>query len=290
MLYNYNGTNVTKCLCDCDCGKKDVIKSQYNIEHLSTEYTSCGCQKRNVVIKSHGKDITGKKFNLLTINKIFWTEYDEPMVLCTCDCGNTNVLLRKHEVQSGHTKSCGCLMHKETTKDTCKNWAGYVSEYGVKAIKPLYKNKSRKWIWEWECPICHSHFEMLPAKIVNGHTTSCGCKKQSNGEQLIKHILDEFNIEYIPQYKFEDCKNKYVLKFDFAILKNSEVFCLFEYDGIQHFEPVPFFGGELGFIETKNRDNIKNEYCIINDIPLYRFSNKEDYSTIKQKITNIIYP
>lgn len=289
MLYNYNNTNKTKYLCDCDCGNKNILRSS-SLSRKYTQYTSCGCAKADSVRESIGLDITNKKFGRLFVKQIIWDRYDVPMVKCDCDCGTIDILLRKSDVQSGHTQSCGCLHKEIISKTNYKNWDGYISDYGVKAIKPLYKNNTGQWIWEWECPLCHNKFEMLPAKIANNHTTSCGCKIQSNGEQLIKNILDENDIKYIPQYKFENCKNKYVLKFDFAIFKDDEVFCLFEYDGLQHFKPIEFFGGEKGFQNTQERDKIKNDYCLENHIPLYRFKYDEDLNIIKNRIMNIIYP
>jgi hypothetical protein len=60
-----------------------------------------------------------------------------------------------------------------------------------------------------------------------------------------------------------------------------------EYDGIQHFESVDYFGGELGFINTQMRDNIKNEYCKNNNIKLIRIPYW-DYENIDQILTGHI--
>lgn len=55
------------------------------------------------------KDLTGQKFNLLTVkgmaqrNPIYWE--------CVCDCGNTT-LVRTSNLTGGKVKSCGCLQHK----------------------------------------------------------------------------------------------------------------------------------------------------------------------------------
>ena len=48
-----------------------------------------------------------------------------------------------------------------------------------------------------------------------------------------------------------------------------------EYDGEQHFNPDKFYGGKKGFFEIQKRDNIKNNYCNINNINLIRVSFKE---------------
>ena len=107
---------------------------------------------------------------------------------------------------------------------------------------------------------------------------------------MIKIILEKYNIEFIQQYSFDDCKYKNKLKFDFAVIKDGKVFYLIEYDGKQHFEPIEFFGGIKSFIETLKRDKIKNEYCENNNIPLLRLKYTLTKEEIEKEITNIIYP
>jgi hypothetical protein len=48
-----------------------------------------------------------------------------------------------------------------------------------------------------------------------------------------------------------------------------------EYQGRQHYEPVPFFGGEGGFQKTKERDTLKANLCSENGITLLLFSYNE---------------
>ena len=67
--------------------------------------------------------------------------------------------------------------------------------------------------------------------------------------------------------KFDDCRNKNPLPFDFY-LPNYNI-CI-EFDGRQHYLPIFYFGGEKMLNYTKNNDNIKNEYCLNNNIKLVR--------------------
>jgi len=55
----------------------------------------------------------------------------------------------------------------------------------------------------------------------------------------VSYLLD---IEYIKQKRFEKCRNKLPLPFDFYL--PNENICI-EYDGIQHFKPIDYFGGVL---------------------------------------------
>lgn len=58
-----------------------------------------------------------------------------------------------------------------------------------------------------------------------------------------------------------------------------------EYNGIQHYKSVKFFGGDDGLKITKKRDNIKKQYCKNNNINYKIISYKDN---IKNKIIKII--
>ena len=102
----------------------------------------------------------------------------------------------------------------------------------------------------------------------------------------------ELNVEYEEQYTFNDCKSdkEYPLYFDFAIFKNDKLLCLIEYDGSQHYIENELFGGAEAFRETKKRDRIKDEYCQLNNITLYRFPYTMTNNEIREKITKIVNP
>lgn len=91
------------------------------------------------------------------------------------------------------------------------------------------------------------------------------CERYYYGEKLVQTYLDENKISYIPQYKFNNCKNKNALPFDFYL---SDLNTCIEYQGKQHYEPVDLFGGEDGFEYRKQNDKIKREYCLRNNIRL----------------------
>ena len=287
MLYNYNNTNRTKCLCDCDCGNTDILRESYQLTHAID--SSCGCGKKEYIRKSCGKEINGQKFGKLLILDTLW-DNNPPMVYCYCDCGNT-ILLNKKDVQTGHTKSCGCLKIDIFNEINNVNHSGEISDYGITILNKSSKNKYNQQLWNCKC-FCGNIFEELPARILNGHVRSCGCLKTSSGELLIKNILNNNNINYKQEYTFPDCKglNNYVLRFDFGIIRDNNLKCLFEFDGQQHFYPIEFFGGEKGYQDTKIRDNIKNQYCNIHNIPLYRFNYKMRKQEIEDKIINILNP
>ena len=113
------------------------------------------------------------------------------------------------------------------------------------------------------------------------------CKNNYKGELKIRDFLEEIGEVFETQYKFKDCRNIFELPFDFYLPKYN--LCI-EYDGIQHFEPIEFFGGELSLEERKLKDSIKDKFCENNNINLLRISYKDIKNIneiIKQKIANL---
>jgi len=154
-------------------------------------------------------------------------------------------------------------------------------------------NKVHKKIYNYDCVIyttnkskikiiCpnHGYFYQRP----NNHLMGEGCPhcKISKGEKEIMSYLSTNNVIYIHEKIFDDCVYKNKLPFDFYLPEYNT--CI-EYDGIQHFESIDFFGGISVLKDTKKRDKIKNEYCENNNIKLLRIKYTENVSEkIKQFI------
>lgn len=131
-------------------------------------------------------------------------------------------------------------------------------------IQSIYKNAQTKLIII--CPT-HGTFYQTPSKHLNGQ--GCPKCKSSKGEVAISNVLHTMNIYFETEYKFNDCVSNKSLPFDFYIPKHN--ICI-EYDGIQHFKPIEYFGGECGLKSTQTRDNIKTKYCKDNLIKLIRIA------------------
>ena len=87
----------------------------------------------------------------------------------------------------------------------------------------------------------------------------------------------DFGFKYEFQKRFEDCKDKKQLPFDFYL---PDYNCCIEYDGRQHFQAIEYWGGEEVFQLTQFHDQIKNDYCKENNIRLIRIKYDEDVSEV----------
>jgi len=98
-------------------------------------------------------------------------------------------------------------------------------------------------------------------------------KGRSKGELSIIKFLEAHSINYEYQKRFSDCSYKRPLIFDFWL---PDFNIIIEYDGIQHFQPVEYFGGVDALNEQKNKDNIKDNWCLSKGIKIVRISYTDD--------------
>lgn len=281
---NENSRPRTYVKCTCDCGN-DVFIPSDKLYKKDASCMECALKRR---AKCFETDERGMKFGRLTIIDID-RSVRPSVAICECECGNV-VRINKTDVVNGHTLSCGCLHKERTAESNTKDYSGYVSPYGVEILDKTKKNEHGTWEYNCKCPLCGKIFQSIPCKIIEGSVTSCGCKRESSGEQLIAYILDINQIDYEKQKRFLECKNIYTLPFDFAIIKNGHVFGLIEYDGKQHEESVDFFGGQEAFLCRKRNDEIKNDFCKENNIPLLRLTHKDTEQEIENKILSFCNP
>ena len=124
-------------------------------------------------------DILGKKFNRLkVVKRLKKNSRGEVIFLCTCECGN-NIEVRKWNLTSGNTKSCGCLK-----SETSSNLGKSHTTHGMRYTK-IYK------IWESMKRRCDS-------KV---------CERYMNyGDRGIKYV-DSWK-EFVPFYEWA-IKNGY---------------------------------------------------------------------------------
>jgi hypothetical protein len=122
----------------------------------------------------------------------------------------------------------------------------------------------------------HGLFEQL----LHSHKSGIGCPKcsTSRGETSIINYLIKKEIIYFHQEVVTYLNKKHI--FDFY-LPNYNLFI--EYDGEQHFKSIDYFGGDDEFKKIIHNDNLKNEYCKLNNINLLRIP----YTEFK-KIENIL--
>ena len=147
-----------------------------------------------------------------------------------------------------------------------------VSSIGCEFVKRYTKEGTRSTIIEFICPH-HGLQKVYWTNLVK--RKSCPQCKEYNRQnskltQKVEKFLIENNIQYIKEYKFEKCKDKRELPFDFYLVdKNIAI----EVNGRQHYEKA-YFGNCNDYVASKKleytqkHDLIKYKFCLENNIKL----------------------
>lgn len=195
------------------------------------------------------------------------------------NCSKLDMLCKNnHEMSTSLSNimvGYGCITYAGLKKYTIEEVRESFEKEGYTLLSTEYVNASCH--LDFICSKGHVH------KIAYTHFLSgqgCGICKESRGERAITKILadDEKIASFVREKRFNDCRNKLPLPFDFYVtLKNGKKF-LIEFDGEQHFVPSPKINGSFitnpqqNLEKIQNNDIIKTNYCNSNKISLLRIS------------------
>jgi len=147
--------------CRCDCGKECYAPST----QLTQGYKkSCGCLRQPEL-----KDYVGKRFGKLVVQKYAGKREGVHRWLCLCDCGK-ETLVGQTSLQSGKTKSCGCLGNPPA-----QDILG--QQFGDLTVIAYDGNRDGMYYWRCRCK-CGKEAVVRQDNLLQGHTKSCGCRQK----------------------------------------------------------------------------------------------------------------
>ena len=187
-----------------------------------------------------------------------------------------------------HMRGQGCPKCKF---DSQRNLHGFddIKTYFLTKAKEVHGDKydyskvELEYISQKVCIICPVHGEFW--QIPNAHLQGVGCPqcgyRKQNCELKIAEILKSNGITYKRHAKFEWLGRQNV---DFYL---PDYNIAIEYQGLQHFKPIKFYGGEKAFDKTIERDKRKYMLCKENNLKLMYVSfEKELPKTYLDEIYN----
>lgn len=233
------------------------------------------------------EDLTNQKFGRLTVIKRAPNKNGRTAWYCRCDCGNEKIVISK-SLKDGNTKSCGCyhkeVVGKQFSKDITNQRFG-----NLVALEPTEDRKHGSVVWKCLCDCGNYHYTTAEL-LLRENTQSCGCIR-SRGNAKINSILQQSNYSFSKEYFVFIDNIRYA--FDFAIFEDNKIKCFIEYDGILHFEQDSYHGwnNSKNWKKTHLNDEIKNNYCQKNNIPLIRIPytelNKIDLKYLQERIEEV---
>ena len=134
-------------------------------------------------------------------------------------------------------------------------------------LQEYIQAKIKIWVM---CKKCGHKWLASPDGLLSGN--GCPNCRSSKNEKKIFDVLINLGYSITKQKKYSDCRDQLPLPFDFYI---DNLNILIEYDGEQHYIPIPY--GSMSLEEAKyqlqirqKHDSIKTAYCQNNNIPLIR--------------------
>lgn len=171
-------------------------------------------------------------------------------------CGNTFLMEANSFLQGRRCPKCqhiaGMIKHRKSDSEFKSDIAKkYGNEYTV--LGHYTKNNVKVKVRHNKCG---NEWGVLPANLLYGF--GCPACSLSHGEQMIRRFLVKRHITFEPQKKFEGLVDTSNLSYDFFL---PEYGVLIEYQGIQHYKPVEWFGGDKAFSKQVNHDLLKKKYA-----------------------------
>lgn len=185
------------------------------------------------------------------------------------------------QAASNHLKGHGCpnCTYNNGNIENFINKANLIHNNKYIYDKAIYKQNKTKLIIT--CPK-HGDFNQTPDKHLN-RNYGCPICKESKGERRVRAFLESNLINFNSQHTFSDCRLIDELPFDFYL---PEFNTCIEYHGIQHYEPVKFFGGVNKFKEQQKRDKQKEKYCKTKGVKLIKIKYTQNVDAVLTKFIN----
>jgi len=242
------------------------------------EITNQDIEERTKKFISKYEPIYGNKYDY---SNVIYTRSDEKVELI-CKKHGKFLIRASHHMEGKGCKKCSYESLSKNNTQTIDEFINLSRKihgnfYDYSEVKYINNKTKVKII----CPD-HGHFDQTP----HSHKYGYGCPECNitTGERKVSVALQNLNIKYEFQKIFDDCIYNQKLKFDFYLPDYST--CI-EFDGIQHFESIEYFGGYENFIKRKERDKVKNDYCESNGIYLLRIPYFE--YNIEYSIKNFLF-
>ena len=121
------------------------------------------------------------------------------------------------------------------------------------------------WLLQYDDPKTRKHYNFEWQASISNRVRGANCPFliTYRGENCIKQYLQKNHISFNTQQKFSDLlgAGDGQLSYDFSIPYEKYGYILIEYNGIQHYESVEYWGGEAALKKQKEHDKRKRDYA-----------------------------
>lgn len=254
---------------------------------------SCANKSRGAASKTRA----GMKYTRWNVELVqAWLNENKPGWSITGDYKNAStptgfICEKGHEIEmrwkdiKGRGDNCPICSRQARTK-TQKEFDKEVYDLTNGEYFPIGEYKGNKVKVDILHTKCMEIYSVRPdVFLTNG--SRCSCESESRGQKAMRNILQAKGFNFAEEVRFDQCRYKSTLPFDFVVYKddNKTIDFIIEVDGEFHRQSI--MGSDLE--GTQLRDSIKTKYCEENEIPLLRIEyNDGDTSNFQQELEGIL--
>ena len=263
----YKGSNIKVCII---CFKHGEFW-QTPASHLNgngckkcfNEYVGEKCRKNNDIFLKELNNLYGNKYDYSKV------EYVNAKTKVCIICPKHGEFWQTPD-NLLHNHSCQKCSNEKVGKINSINAIDFI-EKARKIHKEKYDYSKVNYV-NYETKVCiicpiHGEFWQTPDSHLSGN--GCQICNESKLEREINNLLIENNIQFERQKKFDwlgrQSLDFYIPEYNVAI----------ECQGLQHYKPIKYWGGEEGLNKRKKMDIIKYNKCVENKITLLYYSNSK---------------
>lgn len=253
--------------CVCDCGK-EVNKSEFSFLEKKHRYCTEAIRRnrkdRWLYREYEKKDQCGLKTaqeekKKKTYKRVFDPNYDIDYI------GTIHESLEVLECIDDHYEEIHSI------SDARKKGGGTYYVYKLYRCRYYLCGKEKKFK--------SSEFS-INSSAYNGYQSNayCDCHPTSSFQWIVTKLLKKNGISYRVEVSFPELYgvgHVNLLRYDFGIYdEDSNIKCLIECQGEQHYKPVEEFGGSSQFSRQRKNDDLKRKYAKEKGIPLFEIPYK----------------
>ena len=205
------------------------------------------------------EDFTGQEINGLFVKELIYNSggaKHHKKWLCECMVCHNDCIIQSNHLKTRKYNGCVTCANAQREDLVGRKFGHLFVDY------MLPPEKYKRTLYSCTCDCGSTGVVVQANHLKSGETKSCGCLL-SYPEEYISQVLTDNQINYVKQKTFPGLKYKNSLRFDFYLPDTNTVI---EYNGEQHYKPIDFYGGEDNYTVSRERDEIKRQYCEDNDI------------------------
>lgn len=275
----------TNVVCHCNIHNVDFNSTPYNLLKGKIGCESCRREKISKKNRRTKDDFKNRLFNINSNIEVVG-EYTQCKnnIECKCKIHDEIFFATPDHLIQGKIGCQQCIQDKYHAGGL-KSHEQFVNE--VKSVHPdiqiIGKYDGAKTRIDVQCMECGHKWNTVASSLISGF----GCPNcvSSHGEKRIKDFLDNQNIDYEYQKKFNQLKGVGggLLSYDFYLTKYN---LLIEYQGEFH-DGTAWQQTEIDFLRQQEHDKRKKNYANMNNILLLEI-RYWDYNNIEQILDKTI--